>query len=124
MTKILVAEDEEMIRDMYTLMLPILGYEAVITPNADEALRELSSANNIEIIVLDNYMGKGMSGIEVLYQLRNGFCNYKYHYTPVLVVTGQHYLAAKAASLDASYLGKPFTLHQLKATLEKIKPAK
>ena len=57
MKRILVAEDEDVIRDFVVINLRRSGYEVVDVPNGDEALRVFDENNgNFDICLLDIMM--------------------------------------------------------------------
>ena len=70
MKRILVAEDEDVIRDFVVINLRRSGYEVVDVPNGDEALRVFDENNgNFEFCLLDIMM-PGKEGCYVGKEIR------------------------------------------------------
>ena len=70
--KILVADDERDIRDYLRRLLEISGYEVVEADCGESALFALASTPDISLVILD-WMMPGMSGLDVLAQLKDQF---------------------------------------------------
>ena len=70
MKKILVAEDEDVIRDFVVINLRRSGYDVVDVPNGDEAIRVFDQNNgNFDICLLDIMM-PGKDGFTVCKEIR------------------------------------------------------
>ena len=106
--RILVADDEEGIRESLNLILGE-NYDLIFANDGEETLAKVES-EPIELILLDIKMPK-LDGMEVLRRLkRNG------NPTPVLVLTAYQSveLAKEAVKLGAlDYLPKPFERDQI-----------
>ena len=71
MRKILVAEDEQNIREFVVINLKRAGYEAVEAANGEEALRLYERANgDFDVAILDIMMPGEYDGLEVCKRLR------------------------------------------------------
>ncbi|MBA8793887.1 DNA-binding response OmpR family regulator [Friedmanniella endophytica] len=118
--RILVADDEEDIRDFVEIKLRSAGMDVVTADNGDDALKILSTDTGLDLAVLDVMM-PGMTGIEVLREVRAHGASKD---VPVILLT------AKARESDVElgyavgttdYLTKPFSpmelLLRIKATL-------
>ena len=68
--KILLVDDEEIIRDLLEKAFKREGYYPYIAKDADEALSLLEQANDINVMFLDLKL-PGMSGIELCKLIRN-----------------------------------------------------
>lgn len=114
--KILIVDDEELARARLLRMLSTLGYSEIQqAQNADEAI-ELFKLDKFDIVFLDINM-PGSSGLEVGYEM-------KYINLDVSIVfqTAYEEHALKAFDIGAiAYLVKPFSIEQLKSSLERIK---
>jgi DNA-binding NtrC family response regulator len=66
-TKLLVADDEKNLRELYRLELEEEGYEVETAGNANEVLSKIESGD-YDVIVLDIQM-PGMSGIDLLQKI-------------------------------------------------------
>lgn len=70
MKRILVAEDEDVIRDFVVINLKRSGYEVVDVPTGDEALRVYEeSGGNFDVILLDIMM-PGTDGVTICREIR------------------------------------------------------
>ena len=72
--KILVIDDEEMIRELACKILEREGYEVLTAESGSAGLEILSvESNAVELVLLD-FMMEGMSGEETLKNIRQSFC--------------------------------------------------
>ncbi len=73
--KVLVMDDDEMVRDVAAMMLGALGYEAGIASNGKEAVelfrKARLSGNPFDIVILDLVVPGGMDGKETLARLKD-----------------------------------------------------
>jgi PAS domain S-box-containing protein len=67
--KILLVDDEEMIRGAVLSLLDVLGHEAQAASSGLEALRRLDAEMEVDLVILDINM-PGMDGVETLSRLR------------------------------------------------------
>lgn len=117
-SRILLIEDEELIRTMIALNLQEEGYEVIQTNNGREALNILDRQNlanvgdNIDMIILDLMLPE-VNGLDICRLLRH-----RGNMIPILI------LSAKAAETDRvlglevgadDYLTKPFSMRELVA---------
>ena len=103
--KILIVEDEEMIREGISDYLTDCGYETIEAADGQEALEQFSSYE-VALVLLDIQMPK-LNGLEVLSEIR------KTSQVPVLMLTAfqdEEYKMSAFASLADGYLEKPFSL--------------
>lgn len=63
--KILVVEDNELVRRHVRSKLNNLGYQVVVAANGPEALRVLEDADDIDLVFTDVVMSGGMNGLEL-----------------------------------------------------------
>jgi len=106
--KILIVEDEEMIREGISDYLTDCGYETIEAADGQEALEQFSSYE-VALVLLDIQMPK-LNGLEVLAEIR------KTSQVPVLMLTAfqdEEYKMSAFASLADGYLEKPFSLSLL-----------
>jgi CheY-like chemotaxis protein len=68
MKKILIAEDDFFIRDIYSKVFSLAGYEVTLAVDGEEALQKLKE-QTFDMILLDIMMPK-VTGLDVLKQLR------------------------------------------------------
>ena len=118
MKRILVAEDEDVIRDFVVINLRRSGYEVVDVPNGDEALRVFDENNgNFDICLLDIMM-PGKDGFTVCKEIR------KRSSTVGIIM-----LSAKSQEMDKvnglmlgadDYITKPFSPSELVARVDAV----
>ena len=105
-SRILVVDDEEMIRKMVAHTLKSSGYEIVKVENADEALVEMGNSS-FELALLDIQM-PGKSGIELLGEIVE-----KYPDTAVVMATGVNDIETALTTVNMGaydYIIKPLGL--------------
>lgn len=118
MKRILVAEDEDVIRDFVVINLKRSGYEVVDVPNGDEALRVFEeSGGDFDVVLLDIMM-PGTDGFAVCKEIR------KRSNTIGIIM-----LSAKSQEMDKvgalmfgadDYVTKPFGPAELVARVDAI----
>jgi len=116
MQKVLLVEDEELIRTMMKINLEKAGYEVACCHNA-ESMLEMVTNDYFDLILLD-IMLPGMQGDQGLIQLRER--NVK---IPVIMVTAKNNIEIKVEALEAGaddYLAKPFNVQELLARVHAI----
>lgn len=81
MTRILIVDDEESLRQIMVLVLQKAGFEAEGVPNGIDALRLLDAGNHFDLVTTD-LMNTPMSGERFILKMRD-----KFPEIPVLVIT-------------------------------------
>lgn len=112
MTRVLVVDDEPQIRRTLATNLGARGYDVVLAPTGEDALR-LAAARAPDVVVLDLGL-PGIDGIEVVGGLR-GWSD-----VPIIVLSVRDSEADKVAALDAGaddFVTKPFGMDELLARL-------
>lgn len=113
--KILIVEDEDMIREGISDYLTDCGYETIQAADGLDALEQFSN-HQVALILLDIQMPK-LNGLEVLSEIR------KSSQVPVLMLTAfqdEEYKMSAFAALADGYLEKPFSLSLLKVRVDAI----
>ena len=113
--KILIVEDEEMIREGISDYLTDCGYETIQARDGEEALEQFSN-HQVDLVLLDIQMPK-LNGLEFLSEIR------KSSQVPVLMLTAfqdEEYKMSAFAALADGYLEKPFSLSLLKVRVDAI----
>ena len=113
--KILIVEDEDMIREGISDYLTDCGYETIQATDGLEALEQFSN-HQVALVLLDIQMPK-LNGLEVLSKIR------KSSQVPVLMLTAfqdEEYKMSAFAALADGYLEKPFSLSLLKVRVDAI----
>jgi two-component system response regulator AtoC len=112
---ILIADDEESIRHLLTVLLQERGYEVRAVSDGDEALRELQ-ARDYDALVTDVRMPK-VDGLQLVRSAQAASPE-----TTIIVMRayGSHDLAIEAMKAGAyDYLGKPFRPDEVLLVLRK-----
>ena len=116
---VLLADDEEMVRNVAKAMLIHLGFDVILATDGQEALGLfLSRQNEISLVILDISM-PGLDGFECLKHIRRNSD------VPALIATGYGTAINEEALLETNAQGilpKPFTLEILAATIHNILP--
>lgn len=113
--KILVAEDDEIIRSGIKEYLVEFKYDIYEARDGKEAL-DIFKNNEIDLIILDIQMPK-LTGLEVLEEIR------KTSDIPVIILTAfndEKYKIDAFSNLADGYIEKPFSLPVLKARIESL----
>lgn len=118
MTKVLVVDDSNSIRDMVSFTLKSAGYETVEAKDGQEGLSKAKTAT-FDLVISDVNM-PNMDGITLCAELRK-LPNFKF--TPILMLTtessGDMKLKGKAAGATG-WLVKPFNPEKLLATIKRV----
>jgi two-component system response regulator PilR (NtrC family) len=115
MSRVLVVDDEQSMRNMLAIALQQEGYEVVTAEDGEAARRELE-ARSVDLIVSDIRM-PGLDGIELLRFAREHTPG-----TEVILVTAHASTdsAVEALRLGAyDYITKPFDIDELKLTVRR-----
>jgi diguanylate cyclase (GGDEF)-like protein len=115
LTKILIVDDQEDIRDMTELHITRAGYECLLASNGKEAL-EVIEENTPEVIILDLMMPV-MDGVETCRRVRNSG---RFSTTYIIMLSARSETNDKVGSLDVgadAYLTKPFVPDELLAQI-------
>ena len=111
--RVLLVEDDHLVAELAAGMLNELGFEAVVTHSAKEALERLSGEQRPTVVFTDIVMPGGISGIELARKVRERFPE-----LPVLLTTG--YSEQVGGSHGFPVLQKPYELDSLAASLGKL----
>ena len=107
--RILVVDDEEAIREIFTNMLGFSGYRCRAVAGGGQALRLLDSGERFDLVTSD-LMNMPLDGIAFLEQMKE-----KYPEIPFLMITAVHDVSVAVAVLRNGvydYLLKPFEREQ------------
>ena len=114
--KIIIAEDDQAVRDSLDRALRYEGYSVIAVNNGSKAL-EKSQSSPPDLFILDVMMPV-VDGLSVCRALRRSGDK-----TPVLILTAKHEVSDRVAGLDAGaddYLVKPFSLDELLARIRAL----
>jgi PAS domain S-box-containing protein len=116
--RVLVVDDEDMIRSVSAAMLKELGFEAIAVASGEEALEIFRRDHeSISLVLLDQVM-PGMDGVAVFKELRSIKPGIK-----VVIASGfsQMELSERFKGLELDgFLPKPYTLRELEAELRQV----
>ena len=117
MSRILIIDDDRQMQRACSRVLSKAGHVVTCAETGDEGLKEISGgARNFDIVLLDQLM-PGMSGMDVLAQIKSIMPN-----LPVIIITGSvtEETAAEIIRKGAcDCLPKPFNPEQLRNAVEK-----
>ena len=115
MVRVLVIDDDRLIRRVVKKALTDLSYEVIETEDGLEALKRIKSIRP-DAVIVDKLM-PGIDGFEVTRRLRR---EPELAHIPILVLTGESDLQEKLAAFEAGaddYVVKPFAAAELAARL-------
>lgn len=98
MARILVVDDEEVVRKMYVAALEGQGHQITIAFNGPEAM-VLFDKETPDLVITDYDLGKGMNGLELAVEIKD-----KRPSLPIIMMTGSD--VAKSDKVDC-LLKKP-----------------
>jgi len=113
--KILVVEDEAMMRNLLLKILESEGYRVALASSAQEAL-EILEREKFDLMLSDVKL-PGMNGFELLEKVKSGWDD-----MAVIVMTGygDAYTVKEALMKGADeYLSKPFKSHEVSLIVER-----
>jgi two-component system, cell cycle response regulator len=114
--KVLIADDDDVLRHILQTQLTKWGYEVVEARNGLEAWRLLHGNDAPKLAVLDWIM-PGMDGVEVCKEIRK---REDHPYIYLLLLTAKHKKEDVIAGMEAGaddYIAKPFDPNELKVRL-------
>jgi PAS domain S-box-containing protein len=113
MGRVLVVEDDALLAELAAGMFAELGFEALVTHSAKEALDQLAGGERPRLIFSDIVMPGGISGIELARKVRDRFPE-----LPIQLTTG--YSEEVGGSHGFPVLQKPYELEALAAAVGKL----
>jgi signal transduction histidine kinase len=111
--RVLLVDDEEIVRHATAEMLRDIGYVVEEAASAAQALATLRSGGRMEVLVTD-YLMPGMTGAGLIAELRQTG-----HFIPVLLITG-YAPAGGDVPADVPRLSKPFRQVDLAAKVDEL----
>jgi len=118
MTKILVVDDSNSIRDMVSFTLKSAGYQTLEAKDGIEGLTQAKS-DSFDLVISDVNM-PNMDGIELCAALRK---LPEFKFTPILMLTTESSTEMKMSGKSAGATGwlvKPFNPEKLLATIKRV----
>lgn len=114
--RILIADDDPIIRSLLTSIVRKEGYEAVVVDDGREAYRILQSDADFCAGIFDMMMPR-LEGLDVIGYMRT---EKRLQRIPVMMISAERDWQLMAKSFEAGatvFLTKPFNVHQLQSTL-------
>ena len=116
--RVLIVEDDDVLRWLMTEALMHLGYEATGCISADAALLKLNVNDSFDLVITDVVMPGQCDGIglaKTLWSMRPEL--------PVIIVSGNTVLPPGFLPANARFIAKPCTLEALSRTIVELLPA-
>ena len=115
MTTILVAEDDDGVRELILIALRRGGYTVLATTNGGEAMRLLQSDDVVVDLLVSDVQMPGVGGLELL-----AFARSKRPNLPVILASGTNRWELPAEQIDGHVilLEKPFSVRDLIGAVE------
>ena len=116
---VLVAEDEDSVRQMLALALKAIGYQTVLFADGADAAEAIDGGATPDAVLLDVRMPR-MNGVDLVRHIR---ARAETATTPVVAMSAYSDELQAREMLDAganAFLAKPFTIEELRATLRAI----
>jgi DNA-binding response OmpR family regulator len=122
MTRVIVIDDEEDIRNVLKVILERAGFDVDVAASADDGL-DLMRDKKADVVITDIIM-PGKDGVDAVYDIRMEFPSAKIivisgggnvvpqEYEPIAIKTSAYLASASAAGADLS-LTKPFDRKEL-----------
>ncbi|WP_405907870.1 MULTISPECIES: response regulator transcription factor [unclassified Streptomyces] len=116
--KILLADDDEAVREGLDRLLRFEGYETVLAGDGREALDLVAGVDGLPDLVLMDVTMPGLDGLAATRRIRaSGFT------VPILMITGRDAVGDRIVALDNGaddYLMKPFATEELLARVRAL----
>ncbi len=113
--KILVVEDEPLIRLGIVIMLERSGFEAIEADTADEAISIIEARGDILLVVTDVDMPGTMDGVKLAHYIRS-----KWPPIKLIVISGKVGLSTIDLPSGARFFSKPYEDAKLLHTIDRM----
>lgn len=117
LTKVLVVEDEPLIRLGLASLIEDAGYEVVEAPGADAAIRLLETDPAIALVVTDVDMPGSMDGVRLAHYVRS-----KWPPVKLIVMSGKVGVGAHELPDGARFVAKPYRESALMGLVQAMAP--
>ena len=112
-TKVLIVEDETVVRLVGADAVADAGYEVLEASSADEAIRILEAAGEVHILFTDIRMPGSMDGLELARLVHDRWPRIK-----ILLTSGDTWPSRQSIPNDSRFLVKPYRLDALQRELQ------
>lgn len=116
MFRVLLVEDDEVVRPLITEAIELLELEVVPCANAQEALKVLE-AGPVNLVVTDVRMPGDMDGLALARTIKA-----RWKDLPVIIMSGDANMSPRFALSNAVFLSKPLSLDTLHGAIKKLLP--
>src|SRR5450755_1454780 len=113
--KVLVVEDEILLRMRAVDIVEDAGFTAIEAVNADEALTILESRSDIELLFTDIQMPGSMDGLKLAHAVHERWPPIK-----IILASGRLLLANTDAPPESRFFGKPIEAKEMIAEMQKM----
>ena len=113
--KVLVVEDEMMLRMRAVDIVEDAGFTPIEAVNADEALAILESRSDIELLFTDIQMPGSMDGLKLAHAVHERWPSIK-----IILVSGKLTLTDAEKPTDSRFFGKPLEVKQMIAEMQEM----
>ena len=111
MARILLVDDNHIVREYLPALLTSRGYEVDVAESAEVAIEILP--NGYDLVLTDNYMGTGMTGVELCERISNN--------EVVVVFSSEHSLKRDAINAGAkAFIPKPAQINDIAKTIDEV----
>lgn len=120
--RILVVDDNRHAAEIVKSILGSVGAQEILDANSAQRAFETLSAIMIDMMILDQNLGKGDEGVQLVRRIRNDPASPN-PYLPILMLTGytEHRRVVSARDAGVSeFLSKPFTIVGLLKRVEAL----
>jgi two-component sensor histidine kinase/DNA-binding response OmpR family regulator len=113
--KVLVVEDEMMLRMRAVDIVEDAGFTAIEAANADDALEILESRSDIELLFTDIQMPGSMDGLKLAHAVHERWPSIK-----IILVSGKLTLTDAEKPIHSRFFGKPLEVKQMIAEMQEM----
>lgn len=116
-SRVLIVEDDEILRWLLTEVVTHLGHEVIECSNADEALAKLEDHHPLRLVITDVCMPGHHDGLDLakaIWAARPEL--------PVIIVSGHAVIAPGFLPANARLITKPCTLDVLSRMMDELLP--
>ena len=112
LVKVLVVDDDSLVRELVSEILAEEGYSASGVSNGIEAIKKLKAGEKFDLIISDIEMPV-MTGIELAREMRS------ISSVPLILMSGNIYTKEESIALADYFLLKPFEFNDLLSAVKK-----
>jgi two-component sensor histidine kinase/CheY-like chemotaxis protein len=113
--KVLVVEDEMLLRMRAVDIVEDAGFTPIEAANADEALAILESRSDVDLLFTDIQMPGSMDGLKLAYAVHERWPSIK-----IILVSGKLTPTESERPTDSRFFGKPLAVNQMIAEIQQM----